>query len=140
MEFYIYMPIGYETYTDTNGETITRDKGFIVGDASLGDQYMLWLEKRICSVEGTESAPQSYSYYQVVDVVRLPPREKGLLINLNRCSDQGSPSKTIVGFGRVTSEDHAPSEPLHAWEINIEAMKIIPVDTRNIKCYFDFPP
>src|SRR5215213_8969538 len=74
LEFYMYMPIGFETYTDTNGELKTRDKGFIVGDASMGERYMLWLEKRVCSIKGTGSSPQSYSYYQVVDVVELPPR------------------------------------------------------------------
>lgn len=139
MEFYMYMPIGFEVYADANGEWKTRDKGFNVGDASMGDRHMLWLEKNICTIEGTESSPQSYTYYQVVDVVELPPRENGFLINLNTCTNKDSPSKTIVGFGKVTTENRAPSEPLYAWEINIEAMKIVPIDTQNIKCYFNFP-
>ena len=130
MRFYFYVPIGLETET--------RGANLIVGDAVMGDRHMLWLEKRICFIKGTESTPQSYSYYQVVDVVELPRVENNSVVDLNTCLINGTLARRTMGLGEVTDENNAPSKPLYAWQVNVEDEKIVPISTQNMKCYFDF--
>jgi len=137
MDFFGYVLVGFENYTDENGESRIKDKGYIVGNALMGETNMLWLEKRICSIMGNESSPQSYSYYQVVDVVELPRwvvYEN--LLSLNTCLVDGVLNPETYGFGKVTDESEAPSEPLYAWRADIENEKLIPVETQNVKCWF----
>ena len=137
MEFFGYVLVGFETYIDENGESHIRDKGYIVGSALMGDKYMLWLEKRICSIKGTDLSPQSYSFYQVVDAVELPRRVVyENILSLNTCLVNGVLDPETYGFGEVTDESDAPSEPLYAWKADIENEELIPIETQNVKCYF----
>ena len=130
MEFYFYVPIRLDVEN--------RETSLILGDATMGDRHMLWLEKLVCIVKGTELSPQGYSYHQVVDVVELPQVESNYVVDLNSCLVNGILARNTVGMGEVTDESNAPSEPLYAWRVNVEDEKIIPVSTQNMKCYFDF--
>ena len=130
IEFYFHVPIWLDSEI--------RETGLTLGDATMGDRHMLWLEKLICIVKAKESSPQGYSYHQVVDVIELPEVEGIYVVDLNTCLINGTLARNTVGMGKVTDESHAPSEPLYAWQVNINDEKIVPFSTQNMKCYFDF--
>ena len=130
MQFYFYVPIRLDAEI--------RETDLILGDATMGERHMLWLEKLVCIVEGTELSPQGYSYHQVVDVVELPQVEINYVVDLNTCLINGILARNTVGMGEVTDESNAPSEPLYAWRVNIEDEEIVPISTQSMKCYFDF--
>ena len=99
---------------------------------------MVWLERLICSVKGTESSPQGHSYYQVMDVVEVPRWHDNYVVDLNTCLVNNRLAIGTFGVAETTNESNTPSEPLYAWKVNIEEMKIVSIETNNVKCYFDF--
>jgi hypothetical protein len=90
--------------------------------------HMFWLEKLVCRNN------QGKDFYEIVDVITLPPLAKNEMVVASYCSVGGQMDPEIIGLGEYECGNLQLSTINKAWRINRQEGKFEPLSTENISC------
>lgn len=123
------LPVGLK---EVGGGLITdpyKDKTqFGLAHITKGKTNMLWFEL------GTHHDAEGHAYWEVLDVVTLPPMTRNQYLFYTLCNFNNEPDPTIAAIVQPLKRGGYETRTLRAWRANLQTRKLTEIPIKGVKC------
>jgi hypothetical protein len=123
------LPVGLK---EVGGGLITdpyKDKTqFGLAHITKGKTNMLWFEL------GTHHDAEGHAYWEVLDVVTLPPMSRNQYFFYTLCNYNNQPDPTIAAIVQPLKRGSYETRTLRAWRANLQTRKLMEIPIKGVKC------